>query len=135
MAALSTLRRLPAAPRRLGAALLTYAVAVPALPVLAAAAPAAPVGRPPRRGRPRGVGGLEPILSYAHWSRAVRNAGYESETVMHSVYTAINRHDDFDLLYEDLVAPQWAWLLGPYRAFLRSLFRADVFQHHYSGGF
>jgi glycosyltransferase involved in cell wall biosynthesis len=136
MAALSALReRLPAAPRRVGATLLSHVVAVPALPVLFAAALAARARRPSSRKRPRIVWGPEPLLSYAHWSRAARKAGYESETVMHSVYSRINRTEDFDVLYEDLVSPQWAFLLGPYKAFIRSLFRADVFQHHYSGGF
>jgi glycosyltransferase involved in cell wall biosynthesis len=136
MPPLSLLReRLPATPRRLGAALLGVLVAVPMLPVLTGAAVLARVRRPSRRHRPRIVWGPEPLLSYAHWSRAMRKAGYESETVMHSVYTSINRDDDFDVLYSDLVAPQWAFLLGPYKAFIRSLFRADVFQHHYSGGF
>src|SRR5215217_6517099 len=136
MAVLSALRsRLPAAPRRAGAALLHLLLAVPALPGLTVVALVARLRRPPRRRRPRIVWGPEPILSYAHWSRALRKAGYESETVMHHVYTSINRSDDFDLLYDDLVDPAWSFLLGPYAAFVRSLFRADVFQHHYSGGF
>src|SRR5215217_2815717 len=136
MAVLSALRsRLPAAPRRAGAALLHLLVAVPALPALTVVALVARLRRPPRRRRPRIVWGPEPILSYAHWSRALRKAGYESETVMHHVYTSINRSDDFDLLYDDLVDPAWSFLLGPYAAFVRSLFRADVFQHPYSGGF
>jgi len=136
MAVLSALRsRLPAAPRRAGAALLHLLLAVPALPALTVVALVARLRRPPRRRRPRIVWGPEPILSYAHWSRALRKAGYESETVMHHVYTSINRSDDFDLLYDDLVDPAWSFLLGPYAAFVRSLFRADVFQHHYSGGF
>jgi len=126
---------LPAPARRIGADLLHRLVAIVALPVLAVVAVAARARRPPRRARPRLVWGPEPILSYAHWSRAMRKAGYESETVMHHVYTRINRPHDFDVLYDDLVAPQWSFLLGPYAAFIRSVFRADVFQHHYSGGF
>jgi hypothetical protein len=65
----------------------------------------------------------------------MRKAGHESETVMSHVFTRINRREDFDLLFEDLAPPQWSFLLGPYTAFVRSLFRADVFQHPYSGGF
>jgi glycosyltransferase involved in cell wall biosynthesis len=136
MALISTLRqRAPAGLRRVGAVMLEHLVAVPALPVLCAAALAARARRPPRHARPRVVWGPEPILSYAHWSRALRKAGYQSQTVMHGVYERINRSDDFDVLYEDLVAPEWAFLLGPYVAFVRALFGADVFQHHYSGGF
>lgn len=128
-------RRLPAAPRRAGAVALEHLVALPALPLLVLAALLARLRRSSRRDRPRLVWGPEPILSYAHWSRAMRDAGHESETVMQTVYTAINRREDFDVLYDDLVAPAYAFLLGPYAAFVRSLFRADVFQHHYSGGF
>lgn len=114
--------------------MLEHLVALPALPVLFALAVLARLRRPSRRRPPRIVWGPEPILSYAHWSRALRKAGYASQTIMHGVYS-INRRDDFDVLYEDLAPPQWAFLIAPYRAFVRALFGADVFQHHYSGGF
>ncbi|HEV2776082.1 MAG TPA: glycosyltransferase [Solirubrobacteraceae bacterium] len=133
---LATLRRrLPAGIRRPLAVTAEHLVAVPMLPALAAVAVLARLRRSPRRERPRIVWGPEPILSYRHWSRALRKAGYESETVMQEVYSRINRAEDFDVLYEQLVPPGLAFLLGPYAAFVRSLFRADVFQHHYSGGF
>ncbi len=136
MGALDLLRRvLPAGVRRPIVVVVEHLLAIPALPVLLAAALAARIRRPSRRRRPRVVWGPEPILSYAHWSRALRKAGYESHTVMQEIYTRINRPEDFDVLYEQLVPPAVAWLFGPYAAFLRSLFRADVFQHHYSGGF
>lgn len=135
-ALLELIRRIvPAAVRRPVVVALEHLVAAPALPLLVVAALAARLVRPSRRGRPRVVWGPQPILSYAHWSRALREAGYESETVMQEVYTRINKSDDFDVLYEQLVPPSLAFLLGPYAAFVRSLFRADVFQHHYSGGF
>ncbi|MGH2901923.1 MAG: aminotransferase, partial [Solirubrobacteraceae bacterium] len=128
-------RLLPAAARRPIVVVVEHLLAPPALVVLTAAALAARLRRPRRRGRPRVVWGPEPILSYAYWSRALRKAGYESHTVMQEIYTRINRPDDFDLVYEDLVPPPVAFLFGPYAAFLHSIFRADVFQHHYSGGF
>lgn len=126
---------LPDSVRNVGAGVLHRLVAIPGLPILVGAAVLARLRRPSRRKRPRIVWGPEPLLSYAHWSRAMRKAGHESETVMHSVYSRINQQDDFDVLYEDIAPPQWAFLLGPYKAFIRSLFRADVFQHHYAGGF
>ncbi|HEV2060663.1 MAG TPA: hypothetical protein VGR11_15020 [Solirubrobacteraceae bacterium] len=133
---LATLRRLlPAGFRRPLVVIAQQMLALPMLPALAAAAVLARLRRSPRRERPRIVWGPEPILSYRHWSRALRKAGYESETVMQEVYARINRPEDFDVLYEQLVPPGLAFLLGPYAAFVRSLFRADVFQHHYSGGF
>jgi len=127
--------RLPEPARRAGADALRALAAIPALPVLVAAALLARLRRPSRRRPARIVWGPEPLVSYAHWSRAVRKAGHESETVMSHVFTRINKREDFDLLFEDLAPPQWAFLLGPYAAFVRSLFRADVFQHPYSGGF
>lgn len=136
MAMLDAIRRtVPFAVRRPFVVALERAAAAVALPALVAAALAARLRRPPRSGRPRVVWGPEPILSYALWSRALRKAGYQSETVMQEVYTRINRAEDFDVLYEQLVPPGLAFLLGPYAAFARSLFRADVFQHPYSGGF
>jgi glycosyltransferase involved in cell wall biosynthesis len=128
-------RILPEGVRRVVVIILERLLAVFALPVLVVVAVAARLRRPSRRARPRVVWGPEPILSYALWSRALRKAGYESETVMQEVYTRINRPEDFDVLYEQLVPPALAFLLGPYAAFGRSLFRADVFQHPYSGGF
>jgi hypothetical protein len=133
---LDTIRRLvPAAVRRPVVVMLEHLLAAPALPVLVAAALVARLRRPSSRRRPRVVWGAEPILSYAHWSRALRKAGYDSETVMWGVYRRINRDDDFDVLYDALVPASVAFLLGPYAAFVRSLFRADIFQQHYSGGF
>ena len=133
---LDRLRRiLPADVRRSIVVVLEHLLALPALPALTVVAIAARLRRPSRRKRPRIVWGPQPILSYALWSRALRRAGYQSETVMQEVYTRINRPDDFDVLYEQLVPPAVAFLFGPYAAFARSLFRADVFQHHYSGGF
>lgn len=133
---LQLLRRvLPAGVRRPIVVALEHALALPMLALLTVAAVVARLRRPSRRARPRVVWGPEPILSYGHWSRALRKAGYESETVMQEYYARINRPEDFDALYEQLVPPSLAFLLGPYAAFLRSLFRADVFQHHYSGGF
>ena len=125
-------RRLPAAPAPPSCVLL----AVPRAPRAGARALAAS-GCAGRRGaaRPRLVWGPEPILSYAHWSRALRKAGYESETVMHSVYTSSTGRTTSTCSTTTSSAPAWSFLFGPYVAFVRSLFRADVFQHHYSGGF
>jgi hypothetical protein len=126
---------LPESARNAGHHVLHTLLALPALPVLVVAAALARVKRPSRKQKPRIVWGPLPLLSYAHWSRAVRKAGYESETVMSHIYERINKREDFDTLYEDLAPKQWAFLLGPYAAFIRALFRADVFQHPYSGGF
>lgn len=128
-------RALPAGVRRPIVVAAEHALALPMLALLAVTAVLARLRRPSRRSRPRVVWGPEPILSYGHWSRAMRKAGYESETVMQEYYARINRPEDFDVLYEQLVPPSLAFLLGPYAAFVRSLFRADVFQHHYCGGF
>lgn len=127
--------RLPDTARVFGARVLHALVAIPGLPILIVAAVLARLRRPSRKGKARVVWGPQPLLSYAHWSRAMRKAGYQSETLMAHVYERINQPEDFDTLYDDLAPPQWSFLLGPYRAFIRSLFQADVFQHPYSGGF
>jgi hypothetical protein len=126
---------LPAAVRDAGAQALHALVAIPGLAILVVAVLLARLRRPSRKQRARIVWGPQPLLSYAHWSRAMRKAGHESETVMAHIYARINKPEDFDVLYDDLGPPNWSFLVGPYRAFIRSLFRADVFQHPYSGGF
>ena len=83
MSALVVFRRIvPEPARRAIGGALERALAIAALPVLAGVAVVARLRRPRPTGRPRVVWGPEPILSYAHWSRALRKAGYESETVM-----------------------------------------------------
>ena len=70
-----------------------------ALEYLAAAVDAA------KPGRKKLFWGPVAIISNAYWSRAMCEAGYESETLMWDV-SHINHRNDFDLLIDD-VMPSW----------------------------
>jgi hypothetical protein len=87
-----------------------------------------------RPDNPRLVWGSTPILNYSHWSQAMKQAGYTSETFVEEFYTNINRREDWDRLLSE----QYKWaprrlklLLG----FLHSLFRYDVFIISFNGFF
>lgn len=55
--------------------------------------------------RKRIIWGPVPIINNKYWSEAVKEAGYDSQTLMFEYY-AINQKDDFDLYYDELV-PRW----------------------------
>lgn len=80
-----------------------------------------------------------PIVNLKYWSAAMNAAGRASQTVVSSVYTTINRRDDFDLVYDDLV-PRWVRRSGirrifaPYAALLHALRRASVVHVSFDGG-
>lgn len=93
-------------------------------------------------GRPRLVWGPVPIINNKYWSEALREAGFQSETLMLDVYTRINRASDFDRYVRDLspfrsprLRGAWERWIGPYAAFLYAIRRFDVFHHPFSGGF
>ncbi len=54
------------------------------------------------------IWGPIPIISNKYWSNAMRQAGWDSKTLM-NYYMFINKREDYDLYSEDLV-PRW---LGP----------------------
>lgn len=84
------------------------------------------------------VWGTTPILSNRYWSLAMREAGWESVTLMHGAY-AINTRSDFDLYFEDLV-PRWlrrlglGGILGPAAALIWVARNARVLHIPFSGG-
>lgn len=49
------------------------------------------------------VWGPDPIISNKYWSAAMKQVGWKSCTLMDTYYSAINRREDFDLYFEDLV--------------------------------
>lgn len=91
----------------------------------------------PRR-RDTLIWGPVPIINNTYWSRAMRAAGWRSETLMKTVY-AINRREDFDRVFDDLV-PRWVrpaplrLALGPFCAFLHVIRRGSVHHHSFFGG-
>ena len=84
------------------------------------------------------VWGPDPILSNRYWSLAMREAGWDSVTLMHGVY-AINARSDFDLYFDDLV-PSWlrrlgmSGTLGPAAALIWVVRNARVMHIPFSGG-
>ena len=76
--------RLPDSARAAGARALHALVAIPCLPILLVAALLARLRRPSRKRRARIVWGPQPLLSYAHWSRAMRKAKTDCRTKLSS---------------------------------------------------
>lgn len=83
---------------------------------------------------PRLVWGSTPIISYSHWSRAMQQAGYTSQTFTNGFYSTINNKDDWDILIQDKYK-YIPHILKYYLAFIESLFRYDVFFMSFDGFF
>jgi glycosyltransferase involved in cell wall biosynthesis len=82
-----------------------------------------------RRGdRPRLVYGPIPIVSIKYMSEAMRQAGYETLTLVHQIY-AIHTPDDFDRVIEG------GRTMNDYAAFAWLLKHYDVFHYFFDGGF
>ncbi|MZP29505.1 hypothetical protein GTO91_07270 [Heliobacterium undosum] len=98
------------------------------------------IGGTPRK--PRLVWGPTPIISIKYMSQAMRNAEYQSDTIVYDVYK-INSVEDFDLHLDDFtpkILPQsarriWKRLLGDYFVFLYALLKYDIFFYFFDGGF
>jgi hypothetical protein len=85
-------------------------------------------------GSPRLVWGSTPIINYAYWSKAMRAAGYYSETYTTSFYERINQRSDWDrILFEEY--PRIPNRIKPLVAFVSSLIKYDVFFISFDGYF
>lgn len=91
--------------------------------------------------KPRLVWGPIPMINYKYWSNALKEAGYESTTLVTHVYPAFAK-EDFDLYIPALVAGsgQRGRLhrmiekeFEPYLAMIHALRNYDIFHHGYSG--
>jgi glycosyltransferase involved in cell wall biosynthesis len=84
------------------------------------------------------IWGPTPIVNNKYWSLAMRQAGWDSRTLMHSV-SSINSREDYDLMFDD-VTPSWIWPaslrrhLMPYAAFAFCLRNAAVLHISFEGG-
>ena len=84
------------------------------------------------------VWGPVPILSNKYWSLAMREAGWDSVTLMEDVYS-INERSDFDRYFDD-VLPTWIpsaslrRALAPSAAVLWTIRNAQVVHLPFSGG-
>lgn len=83
--------------------------------------------------------GPVPIISNKYWSQAMRDAGWDSKTLMYAYYGGINKREDYDLLFEDVV-PRWVFprivrsALAKYFALLYMIRNASVVHLPFSGG-
>jgi hypothetical protein len=84
--------------------------------------------------KPRLVWGSTPIINNSYWSRAMRQAGYLSNTFTTEFYSTINSREDWDRILSE----EYSWIplrIKPWVAFIDSLFRYDVFIISFNGFF
>lgn len=91
----------------------------------------------PKRGREL-IWGTTPIINNTYWSNAMREAGWPSKTLMQTFYGRINKRENYDLYYEDML-PSWVnfkfnHAFSSYFAFLYILLNAKVMHLPFSGG-
>ena len=112
-------------------------VAALALPVLAGVALRERLvtrARRRRGDRPRLVWGPEPLISIKYWSAAMRERGYDSRTLVYTVYPA-NRREDFDVHRDEFLAGHGrVELVRDYAIFAWVLGNADVVMSFFDGG-
>lgn len=84
------------------------------------------------------VWGPVPIINNKYWSAAMREAGWESTTLMESYYSSINRRGDYDVYFDDLVKgirpAALATAIRPLAAHLYITRNAAVMHMPFSGG-
>jgi len=95
------------------------------------------VARLPRQPARRLVWGPIAVINNKYWSAAMREAGWDSVTLVEHVAT-INRREDWDLLFDDVV-PRWIpsrlrARVGPVAAAAYVLRHATVLHCPFSGG-
>lgn len=76
--------------------------------------------------KPRLAWGLEPLINYKYWSKAV-SVKYDSKTVVHSLYS-IHNNDDFELMRSNRS-------ILAYLNFIWSIWRFDIVHFSYTGWF
>lgn len=84
--------------------------------------------------KPRLVWGHTPLANNIYWSRAMKQAGYSSETFTTTFYEIIHTREDWDLLMTEKY-PQTDYKYKPYLAFIESLKNYDVFFISFDGYF
>lgn len=101
------------------------------LPVLVVIAVVASFRRRHSDVAPRIVWGSTPLINNIYWSKAMRSAGFWSETYMFNYYSISDR-EDFDRIIEE----EYRWcplVLRPYLGFISVLVRYDVVVTSFEG--
>lgn len=94
------------------------------------------------RQQPKLIWGTVPIINYKYFTNALKNIGYDTETLMEE-YFHINKREDFDMYYEDFVPIFKKNIIGklfrktitPYIIFCYAITKYDIFHHSFQGGF
>jgi glycosyltransferase involved in cell wall biosynthesis len=89
-----------------------------------------------RADRPRLLWGTTPLMSLTYLSRAMRDAGHVSESVVVDVYR-ITARSDFDHYVLSGRADSLGYVISTlkaYRFFVRALWRYDIFHYFFDGG-
>ena len=79
-----------------------------------------------RTNRPRLVWGSTPIINNSYWSRAMQDAGFDSETFVINFFSKINKRSEWD----KILGEQYCWIpwhIKRFVAFIHGLFLYDVF--------
>lgn len=97
-----------------------------------------PVSILQRKSRRSLIWGPVPVLNYKYWSQAMKEAGWNSETLVYGYYDTINVVSDFDIYYGDLY--KWIKLgrirrvLEPWLAFYYVIKNARILFFAFNGG-
>jgi len=83
----------------------------------------------------RFVWGPDPLINNIYWSRAMRRAGYISETFTYSYYRKLNNREDWGVLLQEKYSYLKFLSLKQYVAFLEALIKYDIFVIPFSGFF
>jgi glycosyltransferase involved in cell wall biosynthesis len=84
------------------------------------------LAKQPRPEKPRLFFGTVPIINNKYWSNALKQAGYQSSTVMQQYYDSINKKEDYDLYVDEIIEKEY----GHLPMFFRRKFRAHLFFDH-----
>ncbi len=85
--------------------------------------------------RPSLMWGPAPIINNPYWSRAMAQAGYESESFTENYAATLNARSDYDRLVTDIVPSYIPLKIRALIAFVISLFKYDVYFFSFEGGF
>jgi glycosyltransferase involved in cell wall biosynthesis len=87
---------------------------------------------PNKKEKPRLFWGSIPLISNKYWSNAMRQAGFESYTVMAQFYSAINAKSDFDMYLDEIPAKADVfWLFKEEQFLLRDYNMLDFILKNY----
>ncbi len=85
-----------------------------------------------REDKPRLVWGATPIINFSHWSRAMRQCGYSSETFTIGYYSRINTRSDWDVILSE----RFSWSPGFLKKYIGEIYcllKYDVFFISFDG--